>query len=142
MCCALILSIMSTICNAPTQTNVRCSTTLHIKLQCIALNPNWSKAHIRLASAYIAQGDHSNDACQALQRALSLDPSNKVARQMLVNELRRRGDGGGSSSMQSTKEVRKRGEQKIMLVLLHRQHHPFQSNLHLTPIITPIPTTT
>jgi hypothetical protein len=100
MCCALILSIISTICNAPTQTNVRCSTTLHIKLQCIALNPNWSKAHIRLASAYIAQGDHSNDACQALQRALSLDPSNKVARQMLVKELRRR-DGGGSSTTQS-----------------------------------------
>jgi hypothetical protein len=69
--------------------------------------------------------------------------SNKVGRQMLVNELRWR-DGGGSSSMQSTKdkEVRKQGEQKIMLVLLHHQHHPFQSNLHLTQITTPTPPTT
>ncbi|KAL7503759.1 hypothetical protein ACHAXN_001511 [Cyclotella atomus] len=71
--------------------------------ECIAINPNWAKAHIRLASAYIAQGGHSNDACQALQRAISLDRENKVAREMLVKELRRR-DNCGSSSSSSCRE--------------------------------------
>lgn len=58
-------------------------------MQCIALNESWAKGHVRLASAYIALGDHSNDACNALQRALSLDPGNAQARQMLMRELRR-----------------------------------------------------
>mmetsp|Transcript_28088 Transcript_28088/g.57537 ORF Transcript_28088/g.57537 Transcript_28088/m.57537 type:complete len:466 (+) Transcript_28088:150-1547(+) len=58
--------------------------------ECIRLNNSWPKAHVRLASAYIALGGHSNDACLSLQRALSLDRTNKVAREMLVNELRRR----------------------------------------------------
>jgi len=53
------------------------------------LNEQWAKGHVRLASAYIALGGHSNDACNALQRALSLDPSNANARQMLISELRR-----------------------------------------------------
>jgi tetratricopeptide (TPR) repeat protein len=58
--------------------------------QCIALNPAWAKGHVRLASAYIALGGgHSNDACNALQTALRLDPSNQLARQMLIRELRR-----------------------------------------------------
>lgn len=57
--------------------------------QCIALNPNWGKGYVRLASAYIALGGHSNDACNALQRALSLDPGNATAREMLLRELRR-----------------------------------------------------
>eukprot|EP00521_Asterionellopsis_glacialis_P004455 CAMPEP_0195269620 /NCGR_PEP_ID=MMETSP0706-20130129/13875_1 /TAXON_ID=33640 /ORGANISM="Asterionellopsis glacialis, Strain CCMP134" /LENGTH=388 /DNA_ID=CAMNT_0040324759 /DNA_START=1 /DNA_END=1164 /DNA_ORIENTATION=- len=57
--------------------------------QCIALNPRWSKGHVRLASAYIALGNHSNDACNSLQRALSIDPGNSLARQMLMRELRR-----------------------------------------------------
>ena len=58
--------------------------------RCIALNPNWAKAHVRLASAYISLGaGHSNDACNALQRALSLDPGNTTAREMLLRELRR-----------------------------------------------------
>jgi hypothetical protein len=56
---------------------------------CIALNPNWAKGHVRLASAYVALGGHSNDACNELQRALSLDPGNSTARDMLVRELRR-----------------------------------------------------
>lgn len=56
---------------------------------CIALNPNWAKGHVRLASAYIALGGHSNDACNELQRALSLDPGNSTAREMLLRELRR-----------------------------------------------------
>ena len=48
--------------------------------QCIALNPSWAKGHVRLASAYIALGGgHSNDACNALQTALRLDPSNQLA---------------------------------------------------------------
>ena len=58
--------------------------------QCIALNAQWSKAHVRLASAYIALGGHSNDACQSLQRAISLDRTNKVAREMLIKEMRAR----------------------------------------------------
>ncbi|KAL7566565.1 hypothetical protein ACA910_000634 [Epithemia clementina (nom. ined.)] len=57
--------------------------------QCVALNPNWAKGFMRLASAYIALGGHSNDACNALQSAIRLDPGNKDARQMLVRELRR-----------------------------------------------------
>ena len=58
-------------------------------MQCIALNNKWAKAHIRLASAYIALGNHSNDACQSLQNALNIDPSNTIAKQMLMKELRR-----------------------------------------------------
>jgi tetratricopeptide (TPR) repeat protein len=78
--------------------------------QCIAINPSWSKGHVRLASAYIALGQantnssnrssgtgnntngrlYSNDACNALQTALRLDPGNAVARQMLLRELRGR----------------------------------------------------
>ncbi len=42
-----------------------------------------------MASAYIALEGHSNDACNALQRALQLDPGNVTARQMLMRELRR-----------------------------------------------------
>eukprot|EP00546_Thalassionema_frauenfeldii_P009504 CAMPEP_0178907250 /NCGR_PEP_ID=MMETSP0786-20121207/7265_1 /TAXON_ID=186022 /ORGANISM="Thalassionema frauenfeldii, Strain CCMP 1798" /LENGTH=351 /DNA_ID=CAMNT_0020579025 /DNA_START=173 /DNA_END=1228 /DNA_ORIENTATION=- len=57
--------------------------------KCVALNERWAKGHVRLASAYIALGDHSNDACNSLQRSLSLDPSNQTARQMLMRELRR-----------------------------------------------------
>jgi len=67
--------------------------------QCIALNDRWPKGHVRLASAYIALGGHSNDACNCLQRAVMLEPSNTVARQMLLQELRRdresRNEGGG-----------------------------------------------
>ena len=57
--------------------------------QCVALNKKWAKGHVRLASAYIALGNHSNDACNSLQTALRLDRSNQAARQMLMNELRR-----------------------------------------------------
>ena len=56
----------------------------------MGLNAQWPKAHVRLAAAYIALGGHSNDACLSLQRALSLDRDNKVAREMLVREMRRR----------------------------------------------------
>lgn len=56
---------------------------------CVRLNPAWAKAHVRLASAYIALGNHSNEACNSLQTALRLDSGNPVARQMLVRELRR-----------------------------------------------------
>ena len=70
--------------------------------QCVALNDRWAKGHVRLASAYIAQGGHSNDACNSLQKALSLDPSNTTARTMLMKELRRdrvaRSAGDGVSS--------------------------------------------
>ena len=53
------------------------------------MNEKWAKAHLRLASAYIALGGHSNDACQSLQNAIRLDPSNPTAKQMLMKELRR-----------------------------------------------------
>ena len=56
--------------------------------RCIALNPSWSKGHVRLASAYSMLGQ-SNDACNSLQTALRCDPGNRVARQMLVQELGR-----------------------------------------------------
>lgn len=68
---------------------------------CIALNPSWSKGHVRLASAFIALGvDNSNDACNALQTAVRLDPHNRIARQMLVQELRR--DHGTNAARSST----------------------------------------
>lgn len=51
---------------------------------------------MRLASAYIALGGYSNDACNALQRALQLDPRYPNARTMLVRELRRRGQAESS----------------------------------------------
>jgi hypothetical protein len=50
---------------------------------------------MRLASVYIALGEHdprhghSNDACQALQTVIRLDPSNSEARRMLMAEMRR-----------------------------------------------------
>eukprot|EP00574_Skeletonema_japonicum_P006290 CAMPEP_0201727644 /NCGR_PEP_ID=MMETSP0593-20130828/13144_1 /ASSEMBLY_ACC=CAM_ASM_000672 /TAXON_ID=267983 /ORGANISM="Skeletonema japonicum, Strain CCMP2506" /LENGTH=418 /DNA_ID=CAMNT_0048219525 /DNA_START=64 /DNA_END=1318 /DNA_ORIENTATION=- len=65
--------------------------------QCVALDNRWPKAHIRLASAYIALGGRSNDACQSLQRAISLDRTNKVARDMLINEMRGRDSNGRSN---------------------------------------------
>jgi hypothetical protein len=60
---------------------------------------------VRLASAYIALGGHSNDACLSLQRALSRDRTNKVAREMLVKEMRRRTmeqSGGNTTSSSSS----------------------------------------
>lgn len=57
--------------------------------QCILLNDRWAKAYVRLASSYITLGGHSNDACNALQNAIRLDPSHSVARKMLVQQLRR-----------------------------------------------------
>ncbi|KAL3827196.1 hypothetical protein ACHAXA_006751 [Cyclostephanos tholiformis] len=82
--------------------------------KCVSLNNKWSKAHVRLASAYIALGGHSNDACLSLQRALSLDKTNTVARDMLVKEMRRRnnrercGESGGVDST-ATNEGRQGG---------------------------------
>jgi|AntRauTorckE5430_2_1112549.scaffolds.fasta_scaffold19524_1 hypothetical protein len=57
--------------------------------ECISLNGKWFKGHARLASVYIAMGNRSNDACQALQTAIRLDPSNSNARKLLMKELRR-----------------------------------------------------
>jgi len=89
--------------------------------QCIALNPNWSKGHVRLAAALLALdeanssngrrvNEHSNEACNSLQTALRCDPGNAVARQMLLRELRRdhRDDDTNrrSSSNQDANELR------------------------------------
>jgi Cytochrome c biogenesis factor len=57
--------------------------------ECVLLNDKWPKGYVRLAAVYIALGNHSNDACQSLQTALRLDPSNSFARSMLLGELRR-----------------------------------------------------
>ena len=78
---------------------------MEILVKCIALNDKWAKGHVRLASAYIALGGHSNDACNSLQRAVSLDPSNRTARHMLIQELKRRdvaSRGGGGEPSRST----------------------------------------
>lgn len=51
--------------------------------------PRWAKGYVRLASTYSAL-HRSNDACNALQRAIQLDPTHPTARSMLAQELRRR----------------------------------------------------
>ena len=62
---------------------------------CVSLNNKWPKAYMRLASVYIALGEHdsrhghSNDACQALQTVIRLDPSDSKARRILMAEMRR-----------------------------------------------------
>eukprot|EP00592_Proboscia_alata_P002649 CAMPEP_0194368994 /NCGR_PEP_ID=MMETSP0174-20130528/17249_1 /TAXON_ID=216777 /ORGANISM="Proboscia alata, Strain PI-D3" /LENGTH=422 /DNA_ID=CAMNT_0039145661 /DNA_START=1 /DNA_END=1265 /DNA_ORIENTATION=+ len=56
--------------------------------QCVECNERWAKGHVRLASVYVAMG-RSNDACNALQRALQLDSTNQTARRLLTTELRR-----------------------------------------------------
>lgn len=87
----------------------------HFDQQCVSLNNQWPKAHVRLASAYIALGGHSNDACLSLQRALSLDRTNTVAREMLVKEMRRRnnrersGEPGGNSSNANNERMQEDG---------------------------------
>ena len=59
------------------------------------MNDKWPKAYMRLASVYIALGEHdsrhghSNDACQALQTVIRLDPSDSKARRILMAEMRR-----------------------------------------------------
>lgn len=63
--------------------------------KCIAINNRWPKGYVRLASAYIALGGHYDNAFNALQRALAIDPSNQAACKMLHN-LRR--DGGEDTS--------------------------------------------
>jgi len=85
--------------------------------ECIQLDDTWSKGYVRLASAYIAldtllmksdegrsvgRRQHSNDACIALQTALRLDPSNRKARTMLVQELSRRDRGEPTRNTSST----------------------------------------
>lgn len=52
-------------------------------------NPRWAKGYVRLASTYSAL-HRSNDACNALQHALQLDPTHPTARSMLARELRGR----------------------------------------------------
>jgi len=63
--------------------------------KCIVLNDQWAKEHVRLASAYIALGlnGNSNDACNALKRALQLEARNPTARDMLIRVLRSRDHG-------------------------------------------------
>lgn len=67
---------------------------------------------MRLASAYIALGNHSNDACLSLQRALSLDKNNKVARDMLVKEMRQRNNRERTGESSSGVSGSERSEQE------------------------------
>ena len=83
--------------------------------QAVAINDKWPKGHVRLAMAYIELGGHSNDACISLQRAISLDRNNKEAREMLVEEMRKRNNrertgNGNSSSSSSADQEGSRGE--------------------------------
>lgn len=73
--------------------------------ECVRLNPSWSKAHVRLASAYIAMGA-SNDACNALQTAIRHDPSNAMARHMLLQQLQRDRQQQSNPDMDTTSTVR------------------------------------
>mmetsp|Transcript_41467 Transcript_41467/g.71004 ORF Transcript_41467/g.71004 Transcript_41467/m.71004 type:complete len:540 (+) Transcript_41467:86-1705(+) len=79
--------------------------------KCVALNNKWPKAHVRLASAYIALGGHSNDACVSLQRALSLDRNNTVAREMLVKEMRQRNNRERTGSINEVNRDERNGSQ-------------------------------
>lgn len=70
----------------------------------VLVHPSYTKGYIRLATALIFQtsgnanfedaavrpNSNSNAACQALQTALRYDPNNRLARKMLLNELRAR----------------------------------------------------
>eukprot|EP00571_Detonula_confervacea_P004705 CAMPEP_0172312982 /NCGR_PEP_ID=MMETSP1058-20130122/19000_1 /TAXON_ID=83371 /ORGANISM="Detonula confervacea, Strain CCMP 353" /LENGTH=459 /DNA_ID=CAMNT_0013026551 /DNA_START=93 /DNA_END=1473 /DNA_ORIENTATION=+ len=102
--------------------------------KCVALNNQWSKAHVRLASAYIAMGGHSNDACLSLQRALSLDRNNKVAREMLVKEMRQRNNrertGESGSSREGSQEERNGSSSSASQSNNDAQHHPTEETPH------------
>lgn len=83
-----ILLSNSVACRLKLGTPAQFDAALQEALQCVSMNPRWSKGHVRLASVYICL-NRSNDACNSLQRAISLDPSNQNARSMLMKELRR-----------------------------------------------------
>ncbi|GFH45994.1 hypothetical protein CTEN210_02468 [Chaetoceros tenuissimus] len=55
--------------------------------ECTSMNKRWAKGFLRLASVYVAMGNRNNDACQALQTAITIDPTNQKARAMLRQEL-------------------------------------------------------
>ena len=80
---------------------------------CVNLQPSWSKAHVRLASAYVALGNHSNDACNALQTALRHDPRNRFARQMLLQELRGRSQSSSQQTFSSSNNVELNEEEQF-----------------------------
>jgi len=63
--------------------------------------PRWAKGYVRLASTYSAL-HRSNDACNALQRALQLDPNHPTAKSMLARELRGRNHHPSTSATSST----------------------------------------
>ena len=89
--------------------------------ECVSLNQNWSKANYRLACVYVKLGEsemlmsnqsstgsvgttttsccnpYSNDACNALQIALRIDPRYTEARSLLTKLLRQR-DGNYASN--------------------------------------------
>jgi tetratricopeptide (TPR) repeat protein len=61
---------------------------------CTKSHPDHSQAFVRLAEVYLQMHENetgrSNDACNALQNALKLDPDNSYARQLLVHQLQGR----------------------------------------------------
>ena len=93
--------------------------------ECIAINPTWSKAYIRLASSYMALrtydsqrrgtsnenhtvNNYSNDICNALQTAIRYDTNHTTkAKQMLLQELRLRNQNqNGSAIDQNNSTIR------------------------------------
>ena len=96
--------------------------------ECIAINPTWSKAYIRLASSYMALrtydsqrrgtsnenhtvNNYSNDICNALQTAIRYDTNHTTkAKQMLLQELRLRNQNqNGSAIDQNNSTIRSSG---------------------------------
>ncbi len=88
---------------------IHLQTAIEESKECIAINPTWSKAYIRLASSYMALrtydsqrrgasnenhttvNNYSNDICNALQTAIRYDTNHTTAaKQMLLQELRLR----------------------------------------------------
>ena len=66
------------------------------------MDKKWSKGHVRLACAYIAN-HQSNDACNSLQRAIQLDSSNStLARQLLREQLVQRNTTPSAPPMEDT----------------------------------------
>ena len=88
------------------------------------MNDQWAKGHVRLASAYIALGEHSNDACNALQRALQLDPGNSAARDMLVRELRRDQHAAAASRQQASAPPQEQDDQQYSTGTQQQQQQP------------------
>ena len=71
--------------------------------ECVELNKNWAKGHYRLGCVLAKMEGKSNDACNALQVCLRLDPGYREARNLMVKLLRQR-DGTSGQGNQFERE--------------------------------------